>query len=553
MQVAAIYARYSDDAQRETSIEDQVRRCTEVAQRHGFTVSEDQIFTDAAITGTEKGTHKRLGYHALLAAWDKNQFNALIVDELPRLARDVIEFANLQSRIEKSGVRLISADGLDSIMPNWQLQFQIVGAIGQHFIRETRHRVLRGMTGTLERGFMIAAPAFGYVLQRILDAKGEPVGSNWVINETEADIVREMYAQRRNGMAYAEIAKRLNNQGVKPPRQARKEGGGDGYWRPGSVYRLLTNTIYRGIFVLNGSGFARAKAKKEGRELVPVEYRRPELRLVDDETWDVISQGRVSRTARGGGKHMFAGLVTCGTCGGTLTVSSEKKDGVRMLYCPQCAQAKRVGILDKGPGYTSAGGVTELLKHLLERVLQGEVLDAFRARLRVRLEGGSDAELAILRDNVNKADKACARMSKALADVEGNEHIEKECRLVCSQHKQLKVQLQEFEEGLARQDKTSIEKQLQVVTPFSLVNMLFTSGHSPERIRAVLSRLFPKFVALGKPGRHESVFEVTVVPGVALAEMTGTVTLETGEITRRFSLKTGARRPVRWVVEEIEG
>ncbi|MFH1818718.1 MAG: recombinase family protein [Pseudomonadota bacterium] len=551
MQVAAIYARYSDDAQRETSIEDQVRRCTEVAQRHGFTVREDQIFTDAALSGTEKATHKRLGYHALLAAWDKNQFNALIVDELPRLARDVIEFANLQSRIEKSGVRLISADGLDSIMPNWQLQFQIVGAIGQHFIRETRHRVIRGMQGQLERGFMIAAPAFGYDLQRMFDAKGEPVGSNWVINETEANIVREIYAQRRSGMAYAEIAKRLNNQGVKPPRQARKVGGGDGYWRPGSVYRLLTNTIYRGIFVLNGSGFIRAKAKKEGRELNPVEFKRPELRLIDDETWNICSQGRVSRTARGGGKHMFAGLVTCVTCGGTLTVSSERNSS-RMLYCPQCAQAKRVAMKDKGPGYTSTGGVTELLKYLLEGVLQGDVLEAFRIRLRERLEGGSDAELAVLRDNVSKADKACARMSKALADVEGNEHIERECRLVCSQHKQLKVQLKEFEDGLAKQDKTSIEKQLQV-TPASLVNLLFTSGYSPERVRAVLCRLFPKFVALGKLGRHESVFEVTVVPGVALAEMTGTATLETGSITRRFSLKTGAKRPVTWVVKEIDG
>lgn len=550
MQVAAIYARYSDDAQRETSIEDQVRRCTEVAQRHGFTVSPDQIFTDAAITGTEKGTHKRLGYQALLAAWDKNQFNALIVDELPRLARDVIEFANLQSRIEKSGIRLISADGLDSIMPNWQLQFQIVGAIGQHFIRETRHRVLRGMTGTLERGFMIAAPAFGYVLQRILDAKGEPVGSNWVIDESKADIVRNMYAQRRNGMAYAEIAKRLNNQGVKPPRQARKEGGGDGYWRPASVYRLLSNTIYRGVFVLNGSLFSRSKAKKEGKTLNPVEYQRQELRLVAEEIWQICNQGRSSRTSRGGGKHMFSGLVTCGACEGTLTVSSEK-NAARMLYCPQCAQAKRVAIKEKGPGYTSTGGITALLKHFLERVLQGDVLEVFRNRLRERLEGGGDAELKTHRDKVSKADKTCARLSKMLAEIDNNEHLEKECRLAFSEHKQLQAQLKEFEAGLAKQDKVSIEKQLNV-TPATLVDLLFTSNAAPERVRAVLSRLFPRIVALGKPSRYESVFEVTTVLGVALAELSGTATLEAELITRRFRVKTGPERPVRWVVEEID-
>lgn len=548
MQVAAIYARYSTDGQRETSIDDQVRRCREVAERNGYTVDETLIFADAALTGTDKATHKRAGYHAMLAAWDQNRFNAMVVDELPRLARDAVEMAKLQKMVEVTGVRLLSADGTDSLNPNWQLQFQIISALGQHFIRETRHRVLRGMLGQLERGYMIAAPAFGYDMKQILDENGEPVGTHWTINPSQAAIISKMYAMRRQGVAYAEIAKRLNQSGVKPPRKSRKTGG-DGYWRQGSVYRMLSNTIYRGVFVWNGSVFSRGKAKKENRTLEPIEYQRQHLRLVDDETWNICNEGRVSRTARGGGKHAFSGLVSCGTCDATLTVSTENK-GVRTLYCPQCLLAKRVAARDSGPGSTSTSGFEALMKLLLERLLRGEVLEELRNRLRQRLEGGSDAELQELRNKVVAAEKTSARLFRMLAEVDGNESLEKECRLASSKQKQLQARLRELEAGLAKQDKASIDKQLKA-SPASLVDLLFSAGAAPERVRAVLSRLFPRIVALGKPSKFVSVFEVTMAPGAALAELTGTAVLDETVMTRRFKVSAGPVRPVKWDVEDI--
>ena len=81
---AAIYARYSTVEQRATSIEDQVRRASEKAESLGFEVPEELIFSDAIITGTAKGLAKRAGYELLLKAWDKKEFDALIVDEVSR-------------------------------------------------------------------------------------------------------------------------------------------------------------------------------------------------------------------------------------------------------------------------------------------------------------------------------------------------------------------------------------------------------------------------------------------------------------------------------------
>ena len=59
---AAIYARYSTDAQREASIEDQVRLCRELAlQDHGWVLGE--VYADHAQSGASA---LRPGYQRLL-------------------------------------------------------------------------------------------------------------------------------------------------------------------------------------------------------------------------------------------------------------------------------------------------------------------------------------------------------------------------------------------------------------------------------------------------------------------------------------------------------
>jgi site-specific DNA recombinase len=81
----AIYARYSSDLQRPTSIEDQIRRCKEFAARQGWTVVEEFIcFDEARTAATLAG---REGLHSLLAAAKRKPaaFECLRVDDTSRL------------------------------------------------------------------------------------------------------------------------------------------------------------------------------------------------------------------------------------------------------------------------------------------------------------------------------------------------------------------------------------------------------------------------------------------------------------------------------------
>src|ERR1700719_3604252 len=61
----AIYARYSSDMQRESSIEDQIRKCKEHAAKQGWVIADNYIRFDQAISGA---TDRRPELQGLLIA-----------------------------------------------------------------------------------------------------------------------------------------------------------------------------------------------------------------------------------------------------------------------------------------------------------------------------------------------------------------------------------------------------------------------------------------------------------------------------------------------------
>ena len=62
----AVYARYSSDLQRETSIEDQLAVASRYAEDRGWIVLKNHIYTDAAISGAS--IQGRAGIQRLLSS-----------------------------------------------------------------------------------------------------------------------------------------------------------------------------------------------------------------------------------------------------------------------------------------------------------------------------------------------------------------------------------------------------------------------------------------------------------------------------------------------------
>ncbi|MCE1243790.1 recombinase family protein [Oryzomicrobium sp.] len=530
----AFYLRYSCDKQSPTSCEDQLRRCHELARRYGLSTDQVQVFSDDALSATGKDDAKRTEYQRLIAAWEAGQFDVLIVDEWSRLTREGVEHAKMVQRLEDNRrIRLITGNGLDTNLPNWQLVAALFGMVGQQSTRDTQYRVTRGMVGQLERGYMVASAVFGYNLQHEYDGTGRRVGTHWVVNEAQAAIVREIYARREQGQSMHQIARWLNENQVPTSRKARKNSGG--YWRPSRVRGLLSNAIYRGEFQWHNSANYQAMAKKKGLDDEVTAYPRPHLRLVSNETWYRCNTGGISRSGYGGGKHALSGLLTCGCCGSTLVLSTQKR--CRSLYCAQCTVAK--ASFDEGERQTvtvATVGVERLLKEALSYFLTTEFIEAFRASLRQKLEGNPQPELEALRKRLRQLETQQERYSRLLAGDTEDEVLEKrylECR---QQVREAKARLQRLEAGIVKLDAQAVEAQLRV-DPRGTIEGFFDSELPPERLRAVLARLFPSIVFLGKRGRYNSFFSVEFAAGSAMSLVSETETVDTKTVTLHFRLR----------------
>ncbi|MBC3808496.1 recombinase family protein [Undibacterium seohonense] len=544
MQRAAIYARYSTDGQRATSIDDQVRRAREKAVSLGYEVPEDLIFSDSAITGQEHGLAKRVGYQRFLDAFEKRQFQAVVVDELCRVDRDSLGIATLQDKIERSGIRFISTDGLDSNVPGWQLTFGLQGVMASHAIRETRHRVVRGMIGQLERGYMIAAAPFGYRMRR---ADGD-AGTFWEKHETEEKLVGEIFALRRQGASFVAIARSLNERGIVSPRPSRKNNV-PRYWRPATVRQLLGNTIYRGVFVWNGSAFAKAKAKKNHKELQSIEYQRPSLRIVEDDLWFECNKPSAHKAFRGGGKNILAGLLTCGVCHAKLTISSG--GSALTAHCAQCSQAKRVGVADRTTRYVSIDSIKMMLTYVMEKLLSDDEISKFRALLREKLNQGQDGKIAEIRREISLKERTASRFLDLIGSAEIDDPIlNKNYKEAISEKARLQAELSRIEAGLLNQDVASIERQL-AINPTSLLPRLFEGSLPPERVRAVLSKLFPVIRLDDKPRKFIAKYHVEVSQGSIYAELSESNVVDEGIVELNLIVSGGAARPSCWIVSEV--
>lgn len=535
MEKVAIYARYSCEQQRETSIEDQVRRCREVAARYGFIVDDSLIFTDAALSGRAYAENKREGYNDFKEAWKQGKIDVFLTDEFSRLSRDAVEQALLTRKLEKNRrVRMITADGIDTNQADWQLRLGLQGVLAQQEIRKIQDRVGRGMVGQLERGFMVAAPPFGYDLKREFDAAGNRIGTHWTINEKNAAIVQAIFARRVEGQSMHKIAAWLNEEGIACSRKARKSGGG--FWRPSRVRIILTNTIYRGEFRWNGSPSYISRAKAEGREIQELSFARPMLRIVSDEVWYRCNSKLKKRATYGGGKNALAGIFTCGCCGGTLVLSSHQKT-CRSLYCASCTVAKSTaGQSNRMTGTVAVPGAQVLLTEALRYFLNPIAVEAFRNTLRELLSGDATQELQVVAAELTKLKRTQERLSHILAGLEENDPIlEERYKETKAKVRDVQTRLDSLSTGAAKIDFEVIQAQLDV-EPATIIDGLFNSDVAPERLRSVIARLFPSIVLEGKESRYKSIFRLCFAPGAASSIVSQTEVVTTSTVELRFKL-----------------
>jgi DNA invertase Pin-like site-specific DNA recombinase len=264
----AIYARYSSDLQRATSIEDQIRVATEYAAARGWTVLAAHIYSDAGISGAS--IDGRPGMQALLRAVAERPapFDVLLADDTSRVSRDPADAHRILQRLTFHGVRLIYiAQSIDSASDQAEVLVGVHGIVDSLYRRELTAKSRRGVIGQLERGYSTGARTYGYRSVPVLDLTGrrDPatgqtalLGKRLEIDEAKAAIVRRVFEDYAAGTGVGAILWRLHRDGVPNPTGGRQ-------WAESTLRRMLGNERVRRPHDLRADAHrARARDAAEG-------------------------------------------------------------------------------------------------------------------------------------------------------------------------------------------------------------------------------------------------------------------------------------------------
>ncbi|MGK9171592.1 recombinase family protein [Inquilinus limosus] len=318
----ALYARYSSDAQRDASIEDQLRLCRSHAERQGWTVT--LCYTDRAMSGASL---LRPGIQELMQDAQRGGFDLVLAEALDRISRDQEDVAAVFKRLRFAGVGIVTlAEGQIS-----ELHVGLKGTMNALFLKDLAAKTHRGIRGRVEAGKIGGGLCYGYRVVPGAHGRGDRE-----IVEAEAETVRRICREFAAGASPRAIARSLNAEGVPGP------GGSE--WTDstirGHVSRgtgILNNELYVGKLVWNRLRYIKdpSTGKRVSRinpqsEWITSEV--PELRIVDDALWHAVktrqqailaSQANAVSALQANrlnpmrrAKTLLSGLLTCCVCGG---------------------------------------------------------------------------------------------------------------------------------------------------------------------------------------------------------------------------------------------
>ncbi len=382
---AAVYARYSSDQQKETSIDDQILACRRFAADRDIIVLEDHIYTDYAISGASRDRH---GLSALVESAERRCFSLVLVDDLSRVARDLAFMLHTVCDLGFHGVGVLSvADNVNTLNDDDIFALQIRGVFNEHLLRDLRKKVHRGQLGRKAAGSFVGETTFGYrtvwkgAVRKGPQGRPRPELYGKTVDPDQAALVRRIFRDFADGRAINRIANVFNDECVPAPR------GKGSSWSAATISRMLGNSKYIGIWRWNRT--RRVRDPRTGRsytidrpESEWHEVRDDSLRIIDQSLWDAVQRRRdeVRRAWPGGPQqrgfsaaqqsgasrveifspHLLSGAVVCGRCGSALGLVSGQGSG---YY--GCLRAKR----------RACDNTVKVSRRLAEDVILGAVRD----------------------------------------------------------------------------------------------------------------------------------------------------------------------------------
>ena len=305
---AVIYARFSSHSQREQSIEGQLKTCYKFAADNGYTVIGEYI--DRAQSGTNDN---RAEFQRMIADSDKHTFNAVLVYQLDRFARNRYDSAINKAKLKKNGVRVVSARENIADDASGILVEGILESMAEYYSAELSQKIHRGMAINAQKCLSNGSnPGLGFKVAK---------DHTFYVDEDEAVIVREIFERYGKGETVADIIKDLN------ARQIKTSLGRD--FNKNSLHRLLRNKRYIGTYLYKG---------EETPGGMP--------RIVSDEVFErvqnILDKNKAAPArSRGKEEYLLTTKLFCGYCHEMMTGYGGTGKSGKAYHYYACKNAKK--------------------------------------------------------------------------------------------------------------------------------------------------------------------------------------------------------------------
>lgn len=273
-----------------------------------FGIDDYVIFEDAGYSG--KNT-ERPEFQNMMRRIRAGEFTHLLCWKIDRISRNLLDFAAMYQELKDLGVTFVSKnEQFDTSTAIGEAMLKIILVFAELERNMTAERVTATMLSRAQNGLWNGGRVpFGYNYDKTEKA--------FSLNPEESKLVKRMFELYSEHRSIVMVSRALNEDGYS------SRAGND--WSPVSVFTILTNPFYKGIYRYNHYKDSGLKIEKDQSEWIEIPDHHP--RIVTDEEFDFVNRilKENSRSKRLPGQqhtsknvHIFGGLLYCNSCGSML-------------------------------------------------------------------------------------------------------------------------------------------------------------------------------------------------------------------------------------------
>lgn len=342
--LVAIYTRVSttDQAREGHSLEEQEKRLRAMCEANNHKVYK--VYTDAGISG--KSTENRPAYQQMMKDMRKGKFNLIMAFKMDRISRSIVDFETFFNEIKKynCGIEFL-CEKIDTNGAAGMMFARILGIFAQFERELIKERTLVGVESAVNKGHFGGKPPLGYKTK--LDDEGKKL-KEWIINEDEAKIVKEIFELCASGKTYFQISNILKEKypkvisSIRKDKETNEEKITYRSWTDSSISCILNNKSYMGTYEYRKS--------LDNKETIVIENVVPKIVSEDlfNDCQDMIF--RNGRNYYRSKRYLFIQRLVCPKCGRIMACNGCKnkmKKDYLYYKCKDCGTYIREELIEK--------------------------------------------------------------------------------------------------------------------------------------------------------------------------------------------------------------